>query len=127
MCRRVIRKPRLARQGPNGVVSHFVALVSSRNSSSVLVFFLLLALHCSYARDDPDKRAITMASTAGDDDPFRDPLLAPAAPAPQHPAPTHSNDAPDTLAVGRNASLTLGTDSLVVLGREERPKLETAR
>jgi len=53
-----------------------------------------------------------MASTAGDDDPFRDPSLVSAAPEP----PRHDIDVPDTLAVGRNASLTLGTDSLVVFG-----------
>ncbi|KAF1840652.1 uncharacterized protein K460DRAFT_410067 [Cucurbitaria berberidis CBS 394.84] len=59
-----------------------------------------------------------MASTAGDDNPFRDPSLAPAT----LPQPPHSTDdtrdhanVPDTLAVGRNASLTLGTDSLIVL------------
>lgn len=52
-----------------------------------------------------------MAATGGHDDPFRDPSLAPP--------PTQQVDAasvPDTLAVGRDASLTLGTDSLVVLG-----------
>jgi sphingosine kinase len=56
-----------------------------------------------------------MASGAGDD-PFRDPSLAST----QLPPPSESirahADAPDTLAVGRNASLTLGTDSLIVLG-----------
>jgi sphingosine kinase len=55
-----------------------------------------------------------MASNVGDDDPFRDPSLASAAPQP--PASTHDTEVPDTLAVGRNASLTLGTDSLIVLG-----------
>lgn len=54
---------------------------------------------------------MTMASIAADDDPFRDPSLVP-----RPPASTHDIDVPDTLAVGRNASLTLGTDSLVVLG-----------
>ncbi|KAI4912430.1 hypothetical protein J4E90_005833 [Alternaria incomplexa] len=60
-----------------------------------------------------------MASLAGSDDPFRDPLLttnaAPSQPSPDS-APTQEQmNVPDTLAVGRNASLTLGTDSLVVL------------
>lgn len=63
-----------------------------------------------------------MASLAGSDDPFRDPLLttnaAPSQPSPDS-APTQEQmNVPDTLAVGRNASLTLGTDSLVVLGGE---------
>ncbi|KAF2267074.1 hypothetical protein CC78DRAFT_531157 [Lojkania enalia] len=46
------------------------------------------------------------------DDPFKDPSLdtSPAA------TPQPPDDVPITLAVGRNASLTLGTDSLVVLG-----------
>ncbi|KAF2120653.1 sphingoid long chain base kinase-like protein [Lophiotrema nucula] len=57
-----------------------------------------------------------------DEDPFKDPSLDTQHPAPQ--SPTHvaesrtwdgANDVPDTLAVGRNASLTLGTDSLIVL------------
>ncbi len=47
-----------------------------------------------------------MTTTTADEDPFRDPSLHPA---------------PDTLAVGRNASLTLGTDSLVVLGMYSCP------
>jgi sphingosine kinase len=55
-----------------------------------------------------------MAHAEGDD-PFKDPSLdshgADGASTPQ----AHQN-VPDTLAVGRNASLTLGTDSLVVLG-----------
>ncbi|CAN9473867.1 unnamed protein product [Alternaria alternata] len=55
-----------------------------------------------------------MASMAGTDDPFRDPLLdsTPSQP-PMNANP--SLNVPDTLAVGRNASLTLGTDSLIVL------------
>ena len=55
---------------------------------------------------------MTMAATAGRDDPFRDPSLVP-----KHTAqPGEVAGVPDTLAVGRDASLTLGTDSLVVLG-----------
>lgn len=53
-----------------------------------------------------------MAATRGHDDPFRDPSLAP----PQNQQPVDAASVPDTLAVGRDASLTLGTDSLVVLG-----------
>lgn len=52
---------------------------------------------------------MTMAHGA-EDDPFKDPSLEGAS-TPQPPA-----NIPDALAVGRNASLTLGTDSLVVLG-----------
>lgn len=55
---------------------------------------------------------MTMASPAGRDDPFRDPSRAPDPTAQPGDAP----GVPDTLAVGRDASLTLGTDSLVVLG-----------
>jgi sphingosine kinase len=60
-----------------------------------------------------------MAAAAHADDPFRDPtLVAPSSP--QHVDATDDMtspiDVPDTLAVGRNASLTLATDSLVVLG-----------
>ena len=54
-----------------------------------------------------------MTLTEGRDDPFRDPSLAPP------PAPQQSIDATsvsDTLAVRHDASLTLGTDSLIVLG-----------
>lgn len=55
---------------------------------------------------------MTMAATAGRDDPFRDPSLVP-----KHTTqPSDAASVPDTLAVGRDASLTLGTDSLVVLG-----------
>lgn len=53
-----------------------------------------------------------MAALGGHDDPFRDPSLA---------QQVQNDDAatiPDTLAVGRDASLTLGTDSLVVLDEE---------
>lgn len=50
------------------------------------------------------------------EDPFQDPSLG-AANAPQPHAHVSPANVPDTLAVGRNASLTLGTDSLVVLGR----------
>jgi sphingosine kinase len=53
---------------------------------------------------------MAMASTAGDDDPFRDPTIATLKTTGEH------MNVPDTLAVGRNASLTLGTDSLIVLG-----------
>ncbi|KAF3053187.1 sphinganine kinase lcb4 [Didymella keratinophila] len=55
-----------------------------------------------------------MAAIPGHDDPFRDPSLAP----PQQPQPANAANVPDTLAVGRDASLTLGTDSLVVLDEE---------
>ncbi|KAL6704812.1 sphinganine kinase lcb4 [Coniothyrium glycines] len=57
-----------------------------------------------------------MASPTGDDDPFRDPTFAPPPQAVRSAGdtPEHMN-VPDTLAVGRNASLTLGTDSLIVL------------
>lgn len=48
------------------------------------------------------------------DDPFKDPSLGGTS-TPQPPA-----DVPDTLVVGRSASLTLGTDSLVVLGTRRR-------
>ncbi|KAF2739920.1 sphingoid long chain base kinase-like protein [Polyplosphaeria fusca] len=47
-----------------------------------------------------------------EDDPFKDPSLDDR---PQPAQPPALNNVPDTLAVGRNASLTLGTDSLVVL------------
>jgi len=62
--------------------------------------------------------ALTMASISGEDDPFRDPSLASAAPQPRPSAPQNI-DVPNTLAVGRNASLTLGTDSLIVLGKRK--------
>jgi hypothetical protein len=48
-----------------------------------------------------------------DQDPFKDPSLDGASTLPRQQPPTN---VPATLAVGRNASLTLGTDSLVVLG-----------
>jgi hypothetical protein len=50
-------------------------------------------------------------SLAGGDDPFRDPSLA-GVPTTQ----SDTTNVPPTLAVGRIASLTLGTDSLIVLG-----------
>ena len=60
----------------------------------------------------PHSFTVTMASGAVEEttDPFRDPELADnrRAHAPQ--------DVPATLAVGRNASLTLGTDALIILG-----------
>ena len=55
-----------------------------------------------------------MASMAGTDDPFRDPrdpLAATNAPS----QPQERMSVPDTLDVRRNAPLTLGTDSLIVL------------
>ncbi|EDU44448.1 sphingoid long chain base kinase 4 [Pyrenophora tritici-repentis Pt-1C-BFP] len=65
-----------------------------------------------------------MASATGPDNPFRDvsdSLVAPVAPS-QSPPPSHSSEpawettsVADTLNVGSTASLTLGTDSLVVL------------
>lgn len=57
---------------------------------------------------------MTMALAAADD-PFKDPSLH-NSPAPPPNAPQTTVDVPDTLVVSRNASLTLGTDSLVVLG-----------
>ncbi|KAL1791783.1 hypothetical protein ACET3X_009534 [Alternaria dauci] len=64
-------------------------------------------------------------AAAGTDDPFRDPLLLDSTPYSADNTTTTTTtatattpahiDVPDTLAVGRNASLTLGTDSLVVL------------
>jgi sphingosine kinase len=67
-----------------------------------------------------------MASMAGTDDPFRDPLLdsTPSQP-PMNANP--SLNVPDTLAVGRNASLTLGTDSLIVLGTQRQPRPANTR
>ncbi|KAF2034824.1 sphingoid long chain base kinase-like protein [Setomelanomma holmii] len=58
-----------------------------------------------------------MSSAAGDDDPFKDPSLASTAPQPPQPADdsTAHLDVPDTLAVGREASLTLGSESLVIV------------
>ncbi|KAF2002942.1 sphingoid long chain base kinase-like protein [Amniculicola lignicola CBS 123094] len=47
---------------------------------------------------------------AMEDDPFKDPSLDARMPSPPHPAAS----VPATLAVGRNAALTLGTDSLVI-------------
>lgn len=62
-----------------------------------------------------------MASTAGAGDAFTEPtvpLIPDDAPvqAPQASEPHERINAPDSLAVNRDASLTLGTDSLVVLG-----------
>ena len=57
-----------------------------------------------------------------EDDPFKDPSLHAASTPTPTPTPTPQRtppaNVPDTLAVGRNASLTLGTDSLVVLGTD---------
>lgn len=58
-----------------------------------------------------------MSLNAGDDDPFRDPSSAPQRPLPSDDT-TGEPDVPDTLAVGRNASLSLGTDSLIVLDED---------
>ncbi|KAH7413992.1 sphingoid long chain base kinase-like protein [Phaeosphaeria sp. MPI-PUGE-AT-0046c] len=58
------------------------------------------------------------SSTA--EDPFQDPLIGhvtpqPAQPSPRQTQPAQPNlDVPATLTVGRNASLTLGTDALIV-------------
>ena len=60
------------------------------------------------------------------DDPFRDPSLAPTAAQAADGANEHM-DVPDTLSVGRNASLTLGTDSLIVLGTRTFPSPEVVR
>jgi sphingosine kinase len=51
-----------------------------------------------------------------DEDPFKDPSLDAASTPRALPRQQPPTDVPATLAVGRNASLTLGTDSLVVLG-----------
>jgi sphingosine kinase len=53
-----------------------------------------------------------MAGGVGEDaiDPFRDPSMA------GNTTNGDEADVPATLAVGRNASLTLGTDALIVLG-----------
>lgn len=76
-------------------------------------------------------------NTSTGEDPFQDPLLADVTPQPPHHAqhaesaehaqppvqpslPSGNTeeraDVPATLTVGRNASLTLGTDSLIVQG-----------
>ena len=91
----------------------------SRLTSSLALVASCSSLDTQYAGTALRFPAMTMTSTVGDDDPFRDPSLASTAP--PHP-PRSMEDTgehttvPDTLAVGRNASLTLGTDSLVVLG-----------
>ncbi|ORY06670.1 sphingoid long chain base kinase-like protein [Clohesyomyces aquaticus] len=56
-----------------------------------------------------------MASLAGEDDPFKDPSLAGSS-TPQLESQMQDSAVDPTLAVGRNASLTLATDSLIVLG-----------
>lgn len=63
--------------------------------------------------------AIMTTVPVNDDDPFKDPSLS-SSQAQQQAQP----DIPpgSTLAVGRNASLTLGTDSLIVLGKSKRVK-----
>lgn len=55
-------------------------------------------------------------STASGRDPFQDPSLLPSSNATSASASGHEDDDP-TLIVGRDASLTLGTDSLIVLGQ----------
>jgi sphingosine kinase len=62
---------------------------------------------------------MTMALAAADD-PFKDPSLH-HTPTPQNASQTPT-DVPDTLVVSRNASLTLGTDSLVVLDEALRER-----
>lgn len=62
-----------------------------------------------------------MADGTGEDtiDPFRDPSMAGNKNNPRETDPS------TTLSVGRNASLTLGTDALIVLGtysRQERDR-----
>ncbi|KAF2680102.1 sphingoid long chain base kinase-like protein [Lentithecium fluviatile CBS 122367] len=52
-------------------------------------------------------------SSIGEDDPFKDPSLADVST-----TQPDATNVPPTLAVGRNASLTLGTDSLIVLDEE---------
>ena len=63
--------------------------------------------------------AIMTTVPVNDDDPFKDPSL-PSSQAQQQAQP----DIPpgSTLAVGRSASLTLVTDSLIVLGKSKRVK-----
>jgi hypothetical protein len=74
--------------------------------------------HYRYAQCACCVSAITMTSPAGDDNPFRDPSLALTQPQPPQSFDGNRDQlqVPDTLAVGRDASLTLGTDSLIVLG-----------
>lgn len=72
-----------------------------------------------HAEGAPHSLCLTMAATRAPDDPFRDPALAPPPPSTTTTTSLQADAAravPDTLAVGRDASLTLGTDSLVVLG-----------
>lgn len=57
-----------------------------------------------------------MTTAAGDDDPFKDPTIATSHPPHSLGDTGEHMNVPDTLAVGRNASLSLGTDSLIVLG-----------
>ncbi|KAF2855910.1 sphingoid long chain base kinase-like protein [Plenodomus tracheiphilus IPT5] len=58
---------------------------------------------------------MTTMTAVGHEDPFQDPVSA----TPRLPSATEDRldtaDVPETLAVGRNASLTLGTDALIVL------------
>ncbi|KAI8941441.1 hypothetical protein NX059_002663 [Plenodomus lindquistii] len=56
-----------------------------------------------------------MTTTAAHEDPFQDPLVATPQAASEANERPNTAHLPDTLAVGRNASLTLGTDSLIVL------------
>lgn len=62
-----------------------------------------------------------MASTAGAGDAFTEPtvpLIPNSAPsqAPRASEPHERINAPDSLAINRDASLTLGTETLVILG-----------
>jgi hypothetical protein len=66
-----------------------------------------LSLLCGRDADTLVYLLLNMAHLA-EDDPFKDPSLINQA--------SQAADVPDTLTVGKNASLTLGTDCLVVLG-----------
>lgn len=57
-----------------------------------------------------------------EDNPFVDPSVEDVATPPQSPL-----NVPDTLEVGRNASLTLATDSLIVLGTKDLCKEKSKR
>lgn len=120
-------------QGPNGLVSQLgnstqIRQHPSRIHQCATVPAYYVSSRLARPRVVPDlhvcfdhvsaalRLPAIMAAMAGEDDPFRDPAAAPLQP--EHPVDgswAHTN-VPDTLAVGRNASLTLGTDSLVVLG-----------
>ena len=63
-----------------------------------------------------------MDDRAVEEDPFVDPVHQAPRPG-QRPSPTEDS----TLIAGRTASLTLGTDSLIVLGMDDRLRTRYAR